>query len=88
MSDSILNPWAVDCLDKFIYFVCPECDSKHQIKQDFFDHAFCKHPHGAHALLALKDDITDINLPGTLFAINNYTIFKYFIDFPLIFRQY
>ena len=28
------------------------------------DHAFCKHPEGAQALLALKDDITDINLPG------------------------
>ena len=62
--NSILNPWAVDCLDKFIYFVCPECDCKSQIKQDFIDHAFCNHPEGAQALLALKDDITDITLPG------------------------
>ena len=24
MSESILNPWAVDCIDKFLYFFCPE----------------------------------------------------------------
>ena len=24
MSESILNPWAVDCMDKFLYFFCPE----------------------------------------------------------------
>ena len=36
------------------------------------DHAFCKHPEGAQALLALKDDITDINLPG---------IYQYYLFF-------
>ena len=35
------------------------------------DHAFCKHPEGAQALLALKDDITDINLPG---------IYQYYVE--------
>ena len=24
MTESILNPWAVDCIDKFLYFFCPE----------------------------------------------------------------
>jgi len=68
MSESILNPWAVDCIDKFLYFFCPEpeCENKCQTKQDFVDHAFCKHPEGAQALLALKDDITDINLPDNI----------------------
>ena len=74
MSDSILNPWVVDSIEKFLYFFCPECDSKSQIKQDFIDHAFCKHPEGAQALLALKDDLIDVTLPGnysTDFLINH-----------------
>ena len=47
-----------------INYLGPECENKCQTKQDFVDHAFCKHPEGAQALLALKDDITDIHLPG------------------------
>ena len=52
------------CQYPLINYLGPECENKCQTKQDFVDHAFCKHPEGAQALLALKDDITDINLPG------------------------
>mgnify|MGYP007025557199 CR=1 FL=1 len=54
-----------------INYLGPECENRSQTKQDFVDHAFCKHPEGAQALLALKDDITDINLPG---------IYQYYVE--------
>ena len=29
------NPWAISTLKDFLYFCCPECDLKEQIKDSF-----------------------------------------------------
>ena len=38
------NPWDVTSIFDFAYFNCPECDYKHQDKQDFVSHASNNHP--------------------------------------------
>ena len=38
------NPWDVSSIFEFNYFVCPECDCKIRIKQDFINHAVYNHP--------------------------------------------
>ena len=38
------NPWMVDQLEEFLYFCCPECDEKCQVKDSFLQHALLKHP--------------------------------------------
>lgn len=57
------SPWAVETLDKFMYFQCPECEDKCRAKQDLVNHAFHKHSESAGALYNhLKD--ADITLPA------------------------
>ena len=58
------NPWAVDSLQKFNYYCCPECEIKCQAKQEFIKHAFEHHPSGAIALYGIKD--SDVEFPETL----------------------
>ena len=38
------NPWHVTCLEDFLYFWCPECDTKHVTKPSFVKHALSQHP--------------------------------------------
>ena len=38
------NPWMVDKLEEFLYFCCPECDEKSQMKDSFLQHALFTHP--------------------------------------------
>jgi hypothetical protein len=38
------NPWDVVSIFDLAYFCCPECDFKHQGKQDFVSHASNNHP--------------------------------------------
>ena len=38
------NPWMVDQLEEFLYFCCPECDEKYQVKDLFLQHALFNHP--------------------------------------------
>ena len=38
------NPWDVISIFDLAYFCCPECDFKHQGKQDFVSHASNNHP--------------------------------------------
>ena len=33
------NPWDVDQLEDFLYFCCPECDTKRKSKEEFLNHA-------------------------------------------------
>ena len=37
-------PWAVNQLEDFLYFCCPECDFKEKDSDDFLDHALINHP--------------------------------------------
>ena len=38
------NPWAVENIDEFLYFCCPECDVKNQSEDLFLIHALDHHP--------------------------------------------
>ena len=61
---SLKNPWAVDSLDNFTFYCCPECNIRSQNKQEFINHAFSKHPEGAPALYLIKDQtVQGVNFP-------------------------
>ena len=56
------NPFAVDSLQQFSYYCCPECENenvKFQTKQNFIQHAFEKHPNDAIALYNIHDKDVD-----------------------------
>ena len=38
------NPWNVADLDEFLFYWCPECDSKHLDKTQLINHATLEHP--------------------------------------------
>ena len=38
------NPWTVTTLDVFLYFCCPECDTRKDSKMSFLEHALIEHP--------------------------------------------
>ena len=38
------NPWAVDSLEHFLYYFCPECEVKCTSRELFLRHAINKHP--------------------------------------------
>lgn len=58
------NVWAVESLDDFTFYHCPECSDVCQAKQDFIDHAFYHHPHGAQSLYNIRDaSLFDVHLP-------------------------
>ena len=42
--DDKINPWDVSNLEEFLFFCCPECDSKHPSKASFINHALIEHP--------------------------------------------
>ncbi len=39
-----LNPWAVQSLEDFLHYCCPECDEKKQSRESFINHAMLHHP--------------------------------------------
>ena len=44
LTESKHSPWDVTSLDDFLFYCCPECDSKHVTKPKFILHAFKQHP--------------------------------------------
>ena len=52
------NPWYVDTLDHFLYYVCPECAHQTNSKYDFVQHALERHPKadGAIPIQELEED--------------------------------
>ena len=44
VTESKHSPWDVTSLDDFLFYCCPECDSKHVTKPKFISHAFKQHP--------------------------------------------
>ena len=57
------NPWSCQSLFDYLYFCCPECNQKWQIKQDFVNHAINDHPISLNFLKEINDNsIDDINL--------------------------
>ena len=44
MDDYEKNPWLVTTLDAFLYFCCPECETRKDSKTSFLEHALVEHP--------------------------------------------
>ena len=44
------NPWGVSNIEEFLYYCCPECDTKQKTKSDFITHAI-----DAHGQLFIED---------------------------------
>lgn len=42
------NPWDVQSLDDFLFYNCPECESKEADKSEFLKHALISHPRSKH----------------------------------------
>ena len=62
---NMTNPWSCQSLYDYLYFCCPECDSKCQIKQDFVNHAIDEHPESLSFFRLIEDNsIEDVHLPN------------------------
>ena len=60
----IENPWDVQSLYEFLYFNCPTCSFKHNLKQDFLVHIFNIHTESVNYLRNISDGSTsDVTLP-------------------------
>ena len=46
-----LNPWDVNDLDIYLKYCCPECDSQHDTKDFFVQHALLEHPKAGEVLV-------------------------------------
>ena len=44
MSSTFENPWAVESLENFLYYCCPECNMRHTSRDVFLQHALNQHP--------------------------------------------
>ena len=70
--DKFNNPWLVSNLDEFLFYNCPECDSKSPTKAIFINHALVEHPRARDAIpsievndiLPIEDDIKDEPKPN------------------------
>ena len=49
-----VNPWAVETLDVYLHYCCPECDQKYKTKLEFVNHAYSYHPE-AKEILKFED---------------------------------
>ena len=57
------NPWNVKNLDEFLYFWCPECDTRDKSKVMFVKHALDNHPNSREYVvhLAIKKEHYEID---------------------------
>ena len=53
------SPWEVDRLEEFLYFCCPQCDAKCQIRDDFLKHALNVHHEVSCSLVAIPSTYFD-----------------------------
>ena len=59
---SFLSPWNVKSLEEFMYYFCPECEEKTQLRDDFLQHALKQHPISTEFLfqfLEIKQDLEE-----------------------------
>ena len=63
--DKLASPWSCQSLYDYLYFCCPECHQKCQIKQDFVNHAINDHPVSLNFFKKIEDNsVEDVNLPS------------------------
>ena len=60
----IANPWMVKSLYDYLYYCCPECETKWQGKHEFVQHAFHHHPVSVSLWQEIKDEsMQDVKFP-------------------------
>ena len=47
------NPWNVSSLEEFLFYNCPECESKHSTKEQFVGHAVVAHENARDILMTI-----------------------------------
>ena len=61
------NPWHIQSIYDFQYFICPCCIFKNHSKQEFINHAYETHPDSIVHLLNIKDNsLSDIIFPNDI----------------------
>ena len=54
MAQNYSCPWInVECLEDFLYYCCPECNDRHQSRDDFLQHALNEHPEAKNYLVPI-----------------------------------
>ena len=60
----VKNPWSIESIYDFQYFICPKCNYQNHSKQEFVNHAFEIHPEAVDHLCKTQDDsLNDIFCP-------------------------
>jgi hypothetical protein len=57
------NPWAVEQLEDFLFFCCPECPDRSPSKETFINHALVEHPQARDIIpyiIETSNDDTDV----------------------------
>ena len=64
------NPWSARNLDEFLYYCCPECDTKDQSKEVFIKHALDNHPNSREYVVraAIKNEEYEDEDIGTIYT--------------------
>ena len=58
------NPWNIQSLYDLQFFNCPACPSKHNLKQEFINHAHNFHPESDEYLKNITDgSLSDVEIP-------------------------
>ena len=63
-ANAIRNPWSsASKLEDFQYFLCPECNEKEKLKEDFVKHALGQHKLAANYIseLIVKEEFFESN---------------------------
>ena len=55
------NPWNVLSLEAFHFYCCPECESKHETKDQFVEHATSTHPKARETIMSILDSNVTIS---------------------------
>ena len=72
------SPWLVNNLEEFLYYCCPECDERNQLKDNFIQHAFEHHPESKEAIesiscfVDIKEEKLEIKLEDHQNDVNDF----------------
>ena len=76
IKEEFSNPWLVDQLEDFLYYCCPQCDKKCQLRDEFLKHAIELHTDARELLKKFEDYETSCEIPEP----NELFIKEEFID--------
>ena len=75
-----MNPWSVGSLKEFLFYCCPECNSKNSSEKSFLSHAISEHPHSTEYILKFNveqgKNSHEIIVPDVKEGITNQAVVK------------